>query len=838
MSLSTLVFFYRRRLRARRVQELFALVGIAVGVALLYAVQVSSTSLSASVRELTEGLFGRAQVQLVARDPHGLDQRIATALADSQHVRAAVPVLELPASIDGSGTARSVTLIGVDARVGELGQGRLPAGYGAVVASLRALAVPKSLAREVGARFGGQVTLNVGGRAVPIRVGLVLDRDEFGILADTPIVIVPLAYAQELAGLEGRVSRVYVAARPGREAAVSRLLAAVAGGRMDVRPVAHDAQVFEQASLPNDQSTGLFAAISAFVGFLFAFNALLLVAGQRRELIAALRLWGFHTGSIVRVLLFDALVLGIVASAVGLALGELLSRTVFPPSPGYLALAFPVGEGREVAWWTIALALGAGVLAALLATLVPLLAEVTGGDRQGDEQTGRLTRLVRSGWTLAGSLLLLTGTTIIIVVAPEAAFAGIVALVGSMLLLLPRVLSAALTIGEIAQHRVRRSAVLLAVGELRVSGVRSVAIAGIAGIALVGSVAIEGSHRDLQRGLDQDVHELSSVTDVWVSAAGASNALATIPFDAGVAGRVQAAAGVAGVEVQRGGFLDVGDRRVWVMAPPASASVPVPASQVLDGDPAVTAQRLRGRGWVAISQALADEHGLGVGEAFTLRSPVPRRMRVAAIISNLGWTPGTIVLNAGDYRRGWGSTDASALRVTLDEGVDPGEGRTIVEAALGPASGLTVETAAEREHRQQQTARQGLARLTQIAALVLGAAAFAMAAAMGAMVWQRRQRIAAVKLLGIRSRRVWHALLLESAILLGVGCTLGAIYGIYGAQLLNRTLTTVTGFPVQSTLALPVAAGAYAILALTAFTIAATTSYLAAQTPTHTALQE
>jgi putative ABC transport system permease protein len=351
-------------------------------------------------------------------------------------------------------------------------------------------------------------------------------------------------------------------------------------------------------------------------------------------------------------------------------------------------------------------------------------------------------------------------------------------------------------------------------------------------------VAIEGSHRDLQRGLDQDVHELSSVTDVWVSAAGASNALATIPFDSAVASRLERARGVARVEVQRGGFLDLGDRRVWVMAPPASASVPVPSSQVLDGDPALTAQRLRGRGWVAISQALADEHGLAVSEAFTLRSPLPRRMRVAAIISNLGWTPGTIVLNADDYQQAWGSADASALRVTLDPDIEPGEGRAIVEEALGTSSGLTVETAAEREHRQQQTARQGLARLTQIAALVLGAAALAMAAAMGAMVWQRRQRLAAVKLLGIRSRRVWHALLLESAILLTVGCTLGALYGIYGAQLLNRTLTTVTGFPVQSTLALPVAATAYAILALTAFTIAATTSYIAAQTPTRTALQE
>lgn len=334
------------------------------------------------------------------------------------------------------------------------------------------------------------------------------------------------------------------------------------------------------------------------------------------------------------------------------------------------------------------------------------------------------------------------------------------------------------------------------------------------------------------------MHELSAVTDVWVTAAGTANALATMPFDIDAAARLRRAAVVRQVEVQRGAFLDLGDRRVWVMAPPRSAPEPVPAGQVLDGDPAQVVTRLRRRGWVALSEALAQERHLTVGEAFTLSAPQPVRVRVAAIISNLGWTPGTIVLNATDYARAWGSSDASALRVSLAAGVSPAEGRALVKRALGPGSGLTVETAAEREQRQRQTARQGLARLTQIAGLMLGAAALAMAAAMGAMVWQRRQRIAAVKLLGVSTRRVWHALLIETAVLLIVGCTLGMLFGICGAQLLNRTLTTVTGFPVQSSLALPVALTAYAALALTAFAIAAAASYLAAQVPTREALLE
>jgi putative ABC transport system permease protein len=840
VSLSNLVFFYRRRLRARRVQELLALVGIAIGVALLYSVQVSSTSLSGSVEQLTEGLFGKAQWQLVARGPRGFDEHVASQLEASRDVRAAVPVLEAPASVEGRTGSRSVSLIGVDPRIGQVGEGSLPTGYGTVLAALRALALPSAVASSIGTRFGDAVTLDVGGRAQATRAGVILSRDQFGALADAPIVAVPLTYGQELAGLPGRVSRVYVAVRPGHERAVEALLHRVAADRLDVRPVDFDARVFAQAALPNDQSTGLFAAISAFVGFLFAFNALLLVAGQRRELVEALRLWGFRTGSIVRILVFDAAVLGLIASAFGLALGELLSRTVFPPTPGYLGLAFPVGAGRVVRWETVATSLGSGVLAAVLATLVPLALNVSAraDPEAAAAETGGLARALRSRWALAVSVALLTVTVVVLIAAPGAAVVGMLALIAAMLLLTPRLLSSVLSIGERVQHRVRSSVVMLAVGELRAAGFRSVAITAIAGIALLGSVAVEGSHRDLLRGLDRDVHQLTAITDAWVTAPGPANALATTPFGIDAARRLERTAGVARVGVQRGGFFDVGDRRVWVLAPPATAAELVPKEQVLKGDPALAMTRLRGHGWVALSEALAREQGVSVGDAFTLRAPRPTRVRVAAIISNLGWTPGAIVLNADDYARAWQTTDASALRVALDPGVSPAAGRALIERALGAASGLTVETVAERERSQRRVSHNGLVRLTQIAVLMLGAAALAMAAAMGAMVWQRRQRLAAVKLLGVPTRRVWHALLLEAGVLLAVGCTVGTLAGVYGAQLLNRTLTTVTGFPVTPSLPIPVALAAYGSLALIAFAIAAATSYLAAQVPTRTALQD
>jgi putative ABC transport system permease protein len=151
---------------------------------------------------------------------------------------------------------------------------------------------------------------------------------------------------------------------------------------------------------------------------------------------------------------------------------------------------------------------------------------------------------------------------------------------------------------------------------------------------------------------------------------------------------------------------------------------------------------------------------------------------------------------------------------------------------------MIVETASEREGRHQQTARQGLQRLTQIATLVLIAAAFAMAAAMGGMVWQRRRRLADLKLAGIDHRRLWYAMLVESGFLLAVGCLTGAVYGLFGQQLIDRWLRTMTGFPVAESLGLVVALVCLTIVTLVALAVAMLPGYLAARVPTDVAFQD
>ena len=66
-----LVYFYRRRLRLHAVQELLAGVGVAVAVALVFAVLIANRSIGSSAGEVVHALIGPASLQLRARDADG-----------------------------------------------------------------------------------------------------------------------------------------------------------------------------------------------------------------------------------------------------------------------------------------------------------------------------------------------------------------------------------------------------------------------------------------------------------------------------------------------------------------------------------------------------------------------------------------------------------------------------------------------------------------------------------------------------------------------------------------------------------------------------------------------
>lgn len=797
---SVLLALYRQRLRDHAVAELLAGGGIAVGVALVFGVLVANGSIVGSVREDVRAVQGSADLALVARPPGTFSQALAARVGSLPGVVTTASLLRWPAVIaEGPARRERVQLIGVDAgllRLGGLALKNL--GEGALLLT-RGIGLPAGVADAVGVEAGHTATLALGGVSSSTKVGVVLGSSAIGPLAAAPIAVTLLGRVQRLAGLDGRVSEVLVRARPAMYGEVRAGLRRLAGGRLDVEAADNELRLAETAAAPVGQSTSLFVAIAAMVGFLLALNAMLLTLPERRRAIADMRVQGYDSRQVLAIVVFQATALAIIASCVGIAVGEVLIHTLFDEVPSYLAAVFPVTGSKMVSVPIVLIAIGCGLLASLLASLSPIFDLRAGrsvdailhNPGEPGQAIGRETA-ARAAWV---SVALIALVTLGVLLDASLTAVGGVLLAVAAVCVVPLMFRASARLLRWFSRRYRGGMVAVTAIEMNATATRSVALAGVAALAVYGSVAVGGARVDLLRGLDRAVEQEWGSAPVWVSPDenifDADSFAVTAPHALARAGGV-----VAAVHAHQGGFLDLGVHRLWIRAVPPSGEAMILSSQILQGDLLSADARLHQTGWIAVSDGFAEEHDLRIGSSFQLPTPSgPASVRVAAITTNMGWPSGTITLSTTDYARYWQTTSPTALALSLRPGVSAATARNTVRKLLAGQATLQVQTSVQRIAQVKRIVHQGLSTLSAIATLLLITAALALAAALATAIHQRRSRLAALKAQGFDTLQLWRGVLLESAVVLAIGCVVGVVFGTYAHALGDRYLRIVAGFP-------------------------------------------
>ena len=805
MRFSGLLYFYGRRLRTRPVQELLAGVGIAIGVALVFAVQIANSSITDASSAIVRGIAGTASLQLRSRDAGGFDERLLARVRSLPGVALAAPILDQNASLVGSNGRRiSVDLASAAPSLLALGGGithsislhdlHVP---GLILPSATAKALGLPPARAPGAPME-HVTVQARGHTSTANVVAVLGPEALGGLSGAMAAIGPLSFVQKISGLPGLVTRIVVTTKRGRKASVRRELNRLAGGRLMVAPADQEVALIHQAVAPNTEATGFFALVSGIVGLLLAFNAMLLTVPERRRMIADLRMQGVKPWQLIKLLLFQAVCLGVVASLLGLLIGDVLSRTVFHATPSYLAVAFPLGTQTIIGPRPLLISFAGGVLATCLATAPPLLDLRRGRAVDAvyfeDGEPGQALDSSAHLHLFLASVALIAATLGLLIFRPSAIVAAIIGLAVATLMVIPLGFRLALELAErIASYSSRLNMLTVAVRALRATTVRSLALAATGAIAVFGCVAAEGAHNDLLHGLYRDYSEYVSTAAVWV--VNGNDELATSSFAAGrLPSQVAHIPGVAHVRAYRGGFLDFGGRRVWIIARANSTPTPIPANQIEEGNLATATARLRQGGWITVSQQVAEASGVRAGGRLVLPTPTGSvAYRVAATTTNLGWSSGAIIMSGADYRRAWATPEVSALEVDTLPGANVPAVKRAAEALLGRNTALAVQTSSERAAQADALAREGLSRMSQITLLLMIAAGLAMAAAMGAGIWQRRASLASLRINSFSPWQLRGVLTYESMLVLMTG----ALAGVYGHLLIDRFLGLTTGFPIS-----------------------------------------
>lgn len=378
---------------------LLSVLGVALGVAVVVGLDIATTSARTAFRLASSGVMGRATHQIVG-GPSGVPEAVYRDVRRTHKTFPIAPMIEGYASLPDSGI--SLTIIGIDPFAEGPFRDSLPglADDGSITMSpagsiafhsngsksdyadlLRAfLTAPGAVlltaatARDLKLTAGDVFPLQVGGRRRDALVVAVIgDADRPDPRLDH-LLIADIATVQEWLGMSGFISRIDLIRPEGEDedSFVARVTAELPPSLI-VKPAAYriaQADALIRSFMRNLDALSLLVLL---VGLFLIYNTMTFAAVRRRPLIGMLRALGVTRGEIAASVLAEAMLIGLLGTLAGVAIGLGLGRALLGiVSRTINDLYFVVAVNRTV--FTAAMVVKAcvlGIAATVFAGLVP-----------------------------------------------------------------------------------------------------------------------------------------------------------------------------------------------------------------------------------------------------------------------------------------------------------------------------------------------------------------------------------------------------------------------------------------------------------------------------------
>lgn len=373
-----------RQVRRRWLQSLFLVVGVAIGVAMIVAVDLANGSAQRAFELAAESVTGRATHQIVG-GPGGVDEAIYTDLRRQLGYRDSAPVVEDYVSVAELG-GQPMRLLGIDPFAENpfrsyLGvqerDGPAPAYLTDLMARPDTVLLSTDVAQRYSVQPGDALTVEVGGQRRPLEiVGLLAPGDELSRRGLEGLLITDLATGQEVLGKVGTLDRIDLIVPPGEpgQATLARIAAILPGNVRIVTSAARTSTVGDMTAAFSLNLTAL-SLLALVVGMFLIYNTVTFSVVQRRPVLGSLRALGMTRPQVFLLILSEALVLGLIGTILGLGLGVVMGRGAVQLVTQTINDLFFVVSVRELEVQPLTLVKGAlvGLGAALIGAAAPAL---------------------------------------------------------------------------------------------------------------------------------------------------------------------------------------------------------------------------------------------------------------------------------------------------------------------------------------------------------------------------------------------------------------------------------------------------------------------------------
>jgi len=657
-----------------------SVLGVAVGVAVVVAIDLANSSAQRAFSLSTETVTGEATHHVVgATGP--LPDSVYRDLRVEAGVRPSAPVVQGYASLERGD--RTFQVIGIDPFADAAFRPYLGTGtdgsidLGTFMTHDAAL-LSAPTAEALGLGVGDTLQVSVAGSRKTVLVSGLLDPgDDRTRRALDNLLVVDVSTAQRLFEMNAALSRIdlIVPSEDAKQAAtLERVRSALPNGARVQRSESRTKTV-EQMTQAFELNLTALSLLALVVGAFLIYNTMTFSVVQRRNLIGRLRALGVTQGEVFRLVLGEATVLGIAGSGLGIGLGVILaSGLVQLISQTINDLYFVVQvSGLTVTPWIILkgglLGLGTSVVAAIPPALEATNASVSTVLRrstQEEDVRARGPQLAGVGGVLG---LLAVGILFVTEQSIVASFAAVFFLLIGAALLTPM---AVMVLARAARPVMEWTAGVL--GRMAARGVvTSLSRTGVAIAALTVAVAATvgiGVMIDSFRGTVESWLTQSLQADVYVQVPSEVFRQTTTTLDSTVVARLRAVDGVASTHSIRRVSVgaDVGPTSLLAVEPgPETEEV----YQFKSGDPTAAWPAVRDNGAVLVSEPYAYRHDLAVGDSVRLqtnrgRQPFP----IAGIYYDYASERGVVLMDRETYTQFYEDRGRSGLALYAADGQD------------------------------------------------------------------------------------------------------------------------------------------------------------------------
>jgi putative ABC transport system permease protein len=794
--------FSLRELDVHRRRTIASIAVMAVSAMYLVAVFGIFSSITGSVNRLADGIAGIAALEVSGITDAGFPDTIAADVATVPGVAIAAPMIRTSAPTPSG----AVLLFGADKSSAELG-GALKDAVARPVEQLSQTPDGVQIGPAVGHGKGDKFRLGSG----EVTVTDVLRGEQLTDLNGGQYVLAPLALAQNVTGRHGQLDSILITTKPGADLAVVRTAVANAvNGRAIVAPPSmRAARAGDGVKMMNYMAL-MGAVVALVVGAFLVYTTMTMAITQRRPVISMLRAIGGRRTTIVRDMLAEAAILGVIGGAVGSGIGILVGRIAI----GRLPPAITQGLEARVEYWLPGYAIPAAlattvltsvVASAMAARQVYKVSPIEALAPVGVSAADRVPRWLRiaiglgAAGVFAMSIVIVLGRTGTIAVGAMAAlFCAEIAL--GFALAMPIVKATA------AMAQVFGSVGALAAATIERSPRRVWATVMTVLIAVVTTVVITGTNADMIRSA-RAIYSPVAEVDIWVSA-DSPDRYPTNALPQGLSDKVAAVPGVERVTEGAYAFADVGGTRLMLDGlAPATADALYRALDERTRDDV-----LAGRG-VVLTQNLGNALGVKVGDQLRMQTPDgPRQATVLALVPYFSTVIGTVGMDLDQMRAWFDRPAATTLQIAAASGVDPTrliqDVHNVVPTPNHIYDGRTALAGLEAPLRQSMF----IANAVWI--IVVFVAAVALLNTLTLSVLERRREIGVLRAMG-SSRRFTLGMVLTEAVGIGVvGGILGLLFGLTNQWLYSLVSGDIMNFDVDfrpSPMALVFTVGAIAI---------------------------